>query len=92
MMQAAEAETMQKATPITCLFVDIGGALLTDGRGRESRKLAWHILSSTRPGIFTLPAEACGHEHRGFPGASGAPCPTFTQHPQATVNGPSPTR
>jgi putative hydrolase of the HAD superfamily len=40
MMQAAEDETMQKATPITCLFVDIGGVLLTDGWGRESRKLA----------------------------------------------------
>ena len=40
MMQAAEDETMQKATSITCLFVDIGGVLLTDGWDREARKLA----------------------------------------------------
>lgn len=39
-MQAAEDETMQKTTPVSCLFVDIGGVLLTDGWGRDSRKLA----------------------------------------------------
>ena len=40
MMQAAEDEAMQKAAPVTCLFVDIGGVLLTDGWGRDARKLA----------------------------------------------------
>lgn len=40
MIQAAEDKAMQNAAAITCLFVDIGGVLLTDGWGRESRKLA----------------------------------------------------
>ncbi len=40
MMRAAKDERMQKAPAITCLFVDIGGVLLSDGWGRESRKLA----------------------------------------------------
>ena len=31
---------MQKATAITCLFVDIGGVLLTDGWDRHARKRA----------------------------------------------------
>ena len=31
---------MKKKTGITCLFVDIGGVLLTDGWGHKSRKLA----------------------------------------------------
>jgi putative hydrolase of the HAD superfamily len=31
---------MQKATPITCMFVDIGGVLLTNGWDRHSRKRA----------------------------------------------------
>src|SRR5271157_5112499 len=32
--------TVKKATAITCVFLDIGGVLLTDGWGRESRALA----------------------------------------------------
>jgi putative hydrolase of the HAD superfamily len=31
---------MKRATAITCLFVDIGGVLLTDGWAHESRALA----------------------------------------------------
>jgi len=31
---------MKKATAITCVFLDVGGVLLTDGWGHESRKLA----------------------------------------------------
>ena len=31
---------MRKSRPITCLFVDIGGVLLTDGWGRDARKRA----------------------------------------------------
>ncbi len=31
---------MHKTTPITCLFVDIGGVLLTDGWTRDGRKRA----------------------------------------------------
>jgi HAD superfamily hydrolase (TIGR01509 family) len=39
-MPAAEDEIMEKVSPVTCLFVDIGGVLLTDGWGRDARKLA----------------------------------------------------
>jgi putative hydrolase of the HAD superfamily len=35
-----EEKMMKKATAIQCLFLDIGGVLLTDGWGHESRKLA----------------------------------------------------
>ena len=31
---------MRKATAITCLFVDIGGVLLSDGWGRHAHKRA----------------------------------------------------
>ena len=31
---------MKKSSSITTLFLDIGGVLLTDGWGHESRKLA----------------------------------------------------
>lgn len=31
---------MKKATSITCLFLDVGGVLLTNGWGHESRALA----------------------------------------------------
>lgn len=31
---------MQKAPAITCMFLDIGGVLLTDGWGRHARKMA----------------------------------------------------
>jgi putative hydrolase of the HAD superfamily len=33
-------KVMRKSRPITCLFVDIGGVLLTDGWGRDARKRA----------------------------------------------------
>ena len=33
-------KTMKKATAITCMFLDIGGVLLTDVWGHQSRKLA----------------------------------------------------
>ena len=36
----AKAKTMKKTTAITCLFLDIGGVLLTDGWNRESREAA----------------------------------------------------
>ena len=35
-----EKKTTKKTTEITCLFLDIGGVLLTDGWGHVSRKLA----------------------------------------------------
>jgi putative hydrolase of the HAD superfamily len=38
--RATEEKTMKKATTITCVFLDIGGVLLTDGWGHLSRKLA----------------------------------------------------
>ena len=31
MSRATEAQSMQETTPITCLFLDIGGVLLTNG-------------------------------------------------------------
>jgi len=31
MMRSAKERTMKKAAAITCLFLDIGGVLLTDG-------------------------------------------------------------
>ena len=37
---AAMTRSMKKTTEITCLFLDIGGVLLTDGWGHVSRKLA----------------------------------------------------
>jgi putative hydrolase of the HAD superfamily len=40
MIRSAEEKTMKKATAINCLFLDIGGVLLTDGWGHVSRKLA----------------------------------------------------
>jgi putative hydrolase of the HAD superfamily len=35
-----EEKTMRKATAITCVFLDIGGVLLTDGWDRHARKRA----------------------------------------------------
>jgi putative hydrolase of the HAD superfamily len=40
MIRSTEEKTMKKATAITCVFLDIGGVLLTDGWGHASRKLA----------------------------------------------------
>ena len=40
MIRSTKAQAMKRATAITCLFVDIGGVLLTDGWARESRTLA----------------------------------------------------
>jgi putative hydrolase of the HAD superfamily len=40
MIRSTEENTMQKATEITCVFLDIGGVLLTDGWGRHARKRA----------------------------------------------------
>ena len=40
MIRSTEEKTMQKATEITCVFLDIGGVLLTDGWGRHARKRA----------------------------------------------------
>ena len=31
---------MRRSLPVTCLFLDIGGVLLSDGWGQESRRLA----------------------------------------------------
>lgn len=36
----AVAETMKKTTAITCLFLDVGGVLLTDGWDHKARKAA----------------------------------------------------
>jgi putative hydrolase of the HAD superfamily len=40
MMRSPEAKAMQKAAAITCLFLDIGGVLLTDGWDHHARKRA----------------------------------------------------
>jgi putative hydrolase of the HAD superfamily len=40
MIRSTEEKTMKKATAITCMFLDIGGVLLTDGWGHEYRTLA----------------------------------------------------
>jgi putative hydrolase of the HAD superfamily len=40
MIQTREKETMKKATAITCVFLDIGGVLLTNGWDHQARKRA----------------------------------------------------
>jgi putative hydrolase of the HAD superfamily len=40
MTRTTEEKTMKKATAITCVFVDIGGVLLTDGWDHHARKRA----------------------------------------------------
>ena len=40
MMRSAKERTMKKAAAITCLFLDIGGVLLTDGWDHHARKRA----------------------------------------------------
>jgi putative hydrolase of the HAD superfamily len=40
MIRTTEDRTMRKAPAITCLFVDIGGVLLTDGWDRHARERA----------------------------------------------------
>lgn len=40
MIQSTEEMTMNKSTSITCMFVDIGGVLLTDGWSHGAGKLA----------------------------------------------------
>jgi len=40
MIRLAEDRMMKKATPITCVFLDIGGVLLTDGWDHHARKRA----------------------------------------------------
>jgi putative hydrolase of the HAD superfamily len=40
MIQSTEEKTMKKATAITCVFLDIGGVLLTDGWDYHARKRA----------------------------------------------------
>src|SRR5665811_1264765 len=40
MIQATEEETMEKATATACLFVDIGGVLLTNGWDHQARERA----------------------------------------------------
>lgn len=40
MIRPAEEEMMKKATEITCLFLDIGGVLLTNGWDHHARKRA----------------------------------------------------
>jgi putative hydrolase of the HAD superfamily len=40
MIRSTEGNTMKNTTAITCMFLDIGGVLLTDGWGHVSRKLA----------------------------------------------------
>ena len=39
-IRSTEKTTMKKATAITCIFVDIGGVLLTDGWDHHARKRA----------------------------------------------------
>jgi putative hydrolase of the HAD superfamily len=40
MLRSTEEKTMKKATKITCVFLDIGGVLLTDGWDHHARKRA----------------------------------------------------
>jgi putative hydrolase of the HAD superfamily len=40
MIRSTEETTMKKATAITCVFLDIGGVLLTDGWDHHARKRA----------------------------------------------------
>jgi len=40
MIRSTEEETMKKATAITCVFLDIGGVLLTNGWDHHARKRA----------------------------------------------------
>ncbi len=40
MNRSTEEKTMKKATAISCVFLDIGGVLLTDGWDRHARKRA----------------------------------------------------
>ena len=40
MIRSMEAATMKTATAITCVFLDIGGVLLTDGWDHQARKRA----------------------------------------------------
>jgi hypothetical protein len=40
MTRSREAKTMGKSTAITCVFLDIGGVLLTDGWDHHARKRA----------------------------------------------------
>jgi putative hydrolase of the HAD superfamily len=40
MIRATEEKTIKKATAITCVFLDIGGVLLTDGWDHHARKRA----------------------------------------------------
>jgi putative hydrolase of the HAD superfamily len=40
LIRSKEKETMKKATAITCLFLDIGGVLLTNGWDHHARKRA----------------------------------------------------
>ena len=40
MIESTEPKTMKHATAITCLFLDIGGVLLTDGWNHHARKRA----------------------------------------------------
>jgi hypothetical protein len=40
MIRSTEEKTMQKATEITSVFLDIGGVLLTNGWDRHARKRA----------------------------------------------------
>jgi len=40
MIRSTEGKVMRKATAITCIFVDIGGVLLSDGWDRHARKRA----------------------------------------------------
>jgi putative hydrolase of the HAD superfamily len=39
-VESAQEETTNRATPITCLFVDVGNVLLTDGWDHVARELA----------------------------------------------------
>jgi hypothetical protein len=38
MIRLTEEMTMKKTTAITCVFLDIGGILLTDGCNRAARR------------------------------------------------------
>jgi putative hydrolase of the HAD superfamily len=59
MIRSTEEKTMKKATAITCVFLDIGGVLLTNGWDHQARKraamhfkLAWAEMEDRHHLIF----------------------------------------
>jgi len=48
-MRSSEDKMMQQATAITCVFLDIGGVLLTNGWDHHARQRAAPTVCGARP-------------------------------------------